>query len=204
MIKKAASKINLKQFGLGLILGLFIGIVYNSFILYFESNLKYEINQDSRNLNFFTSNKCNYKINGPRILCAVFTHKANFETKAKSVNKTWGKRCDKTIYISGRLNNNEKTSSLKNIVYLDIPEQSRLNLTAKTISTILYANKNLINEFDWLLKADDDTYVLIENLKYFLATKCADDVKNYYGFRYFPKPPERFQLDFNSGGAGMF
>ena len=45
----------------------------------------------------------------------------------------------------------DKNSKL-NIVYLDVPEVNKLNLTAKTISTILYANEN--EEFDWFLKAD--------------------------------------------------
>lgn len=102
---KRASKINLKQFGLGLILGLLIGIVYNSCMLYYENSVKFEMNPSLEiienkqprlsilNIIGLTKeeNKCNYPTNGPKILCAVFTHKANFETKAKSVNQTWGK-----------------------------------------------------------------------------------------------------------------
>ena len=53
--------------------------------------------------------------------------------------------------MSGKVNEKEKNSSL-NIVYLDVPEVNKLNLTAKTISSILYANEN--EEFDWFLKAD--------------------------------------------------
>lgn len=217
MIKRT-SKINVKQFSTGLLLGLLIGVVYNSLMLYFENGLKYElsdetlINRKSSGLNLLNmigltnDNKCNYDKNGPRILCAVFTHKANFESKAAAVNKTWGNRCHKTIYISGRLNENEKSSNL-NIAYLDIPETNRLNLTLKTISTILYANNHLVDEFDWFLKADDDTYIntyiiLMKNLKQFLWSKCPTEIEHYYGFRYFPNPPERFLLDFNLGGAG--
>ncbi len=46
-------------------------------------------------------NPCNYGSNGPRILCTVFTYKKNFNLKAQYVDQTWGKRCDKTIYMSG-------------------------------------------------------------------------------------------------------
>jgi len=108
MIKRT-SKINVKQFGFGLMLGLLIGIVYNSCMLYYENSLKYEMNPSFEIIeNKHTklslldmmglvkdTNKCNYPKTGPKILCAVFTHKANFETKAKAVDQTWGKRRNK-------------------------------------------------------------------------------------------------------------
>jgi hypothetical protein len=53
--------------------------------------------------------------------------------------------------MSGKVNEKEKNSTL-NIVYLDVPEVNKLNLTAKTISSILYASEH--EEFDWFLKAD--------------------------------------------------
>lgn len=147
-------------------------------------------------------NICGYGNNGPRILCTVFTYKKNFNLKAQYVDKTWGKRCDKTIFMSGHLNETEKQAySHMDIVYLNVTDTNRLNLTTKTIQTLLYANKNLINQFDWILKADDDTYVIMENLKEFLANKCPTD-NTYYGFRYKPYKPDTFQHDFNSGGAG--
>jgi glycoprotein-N-acetylgalactosamine 3-beta-galactosyltransferase len=87
------------------------------------------------------------------------------------------------------------------IVYLNVTDTNRLNLTAKTIQTLLYANKYLIDEFDWILKADDDTYVIMENLKRFLLDKCPTE-DTFYGFRYKPLKPDTFKHDFNSGGAG--
>lgn len=147
-------------------------------------------------------NMCGYGSNGPRILCTVFTYKKNFKLKAKYVDKTWGKRCDKTIFMSGHLNESERNFySDMDIVYLNVTDTNRLNLTTKTIQTLLYSNKYLINKFDWILKADDDTYVIVENLREFLANKCPTD-NIYYGFRYKPYAPDTFKHDFNSGGAG--
>ncbi len=88
-----------------------------------------------------------------------------------------------------------------NIVYLNLTDTNRLNLTSKTIETLLYANRIMIEDFDWILKADDDTYVIMENLKKFLRYKCSSDM-TYYGFRYKPLLPDTFSHDFNSGGAG--
>lgn len=145
-------------------------------------------------------NKCGYGSNGPRILCAVFTHAKNYENKATAVNNTWGKRCDKTIFMSGIHNATVVKPAGLNLINLNFTEDY-FKLTDKTIKTILYSYENLIDQFDWILKADDDTYVLVENLKSFLSTKCNDDLKTY-GFSFKPHAPERFTYEFNSGGAG--
>ena len=44
-----------------------------------------------------------------------------------------------------------------------------------------YVYENFLNEFDWFLYVNDETYVIVENLRYFLADKCSNE-KNVYGF----------------------
>ena len=46
-------------------------------------------------------------------------------------------------------------------------EEGRDNLFMKTQLALKYLLKNHKNEADWFLKADDDTFIIIENLKYF-------------------------------------
>jgi hypothetical protein len=100
------------------------------------------------------NNKCNYGEEGPRILCVVFTYKKNFLTKAIAVNQTWGKRCTKLLFMAGIKHENETDPHDLNIVHLKINETYQ-NLTDKTIATLIYSYENYIDEFDWLLKADD-------------------------------------------------
>lgn len=222
---------DLKQFITGFIFGIALSLVYNS-AMYFSlmsaskevSSLEYKSFVDSLVTHKITkerqsfletkpelshprpstsaSNICGYDSTGPRILCTIFTYKKNFNLKAQYVDKTWGKRCDKTIFMSGHVNETEKhLYSHLDIIYLNVTDTNRLNLTTKTIQTLLYANKHLIDEFDWILKADDDTYVIMENLKRFLFNKCPTE-DTFYGFRYKPYKPDTFKHDFNSGGAG--
>ncbi|CAF0939274.1 unnamed protein product [Adineta ricciae] len=42
------------------------------------------------------------------------------------------------------------------------------HLTEKTVLAFLFAYRNYFNEFDWFVKADDDTYLFVEYLKEFL------------------------------------
>lgn len=222
---------DLKQFVIGFIFGIALSLIYNS-AMYFSltsvskevSSLEYKALVDSlvsekitKEHKSFIENKpqvpplkpstsasniCGYDRTGPRILCTIFTYKKNFNLKAQYVDKTWGKRCDKTVFMSGHVNETERhLYSHLDIIYLNVTDTNRLNLTTKTIQTLLYANKYLIDEFDWILKADDDTYVIMENLKRFLFNKCPTE-DTFYGFRYKPYKPDTFKHDFNSGGAG--
>ena len=42
-----------------------------------------------------------------------------------------------------------------------------------------YIYDNHLNDFDWYLRANDDTFIIMENLKTFLADKCPDSKKMY-------------------------
>ena len=94
-------------------------------------------------------------------------------------------------------------------VYLNISDKYEL-ITNKAIETMKYIYDNHLNDFDWYLRANDDTYIVMENLKTFLAHKCPD-TNEMYGktLRYFMGPPfndtffgENIDKGFIQGGAG--
>lgn len=218
---------NIRQFLFGFLIGFFICLIFTSDCLSFNKsetftsfNITRSYNQEfsigknfslgsdqffKKIINFYDKkNKCDYGPKGPRILCAVFTYEKNHKTKAVSVDKTWGKRCDKTIFLTNFASETipELNSTDQGPNFVNLNKTSDYSkLTIKTIETLLYVYKNLIDEFDWVLKADDDTFVIVENLRYFLSQKCPDELKTY-GFKYEPRSPERFTYEFNSGGAG--
>lgn len=68
------------------------------------------------------------------------------------------------------------------LVHLNTSEAYE-NLTAKSLAMLKYIYETTkLDEFDWLLKADDDTYVIVENLKLFLKNRCPNET-NTYGFK---------------------
>ena len=68
------------------------------------------------------------------------------------------------------------------------------NLWAKTRAAWKYVYENHANDADWFIKTDDDTYLVLENLRNFLS-KYNSAKPNYFG-RHFT-----IEGGFNSGGA---
>ncbi|KAM3858203.1 glycoprotein-N-acetylgalactosamine 3-beta-galactosyltransferase 1 [Diretmus argenteus] len=113
----------------------------------------------------------------------------NYLSRAKHIKETWAKRCDKVLYMSS-----EKTDFPT--VGLNVSE-GRDNLYWKTIRAFQYVHRHHLNDADWFLKADDDTFVVIDNLRYTLS-KYDPEKPLYLGRRFTPFIKQGYM----SGGAG--
>ncbi|OQV14463.1 putative Glycoprotein-N-acetylgalactosamine 3-beta-galactosyltransferase 1 [Hypsibius exemplaris] len=123
-----------------------------------------------------------------RVFC-MLNHKAGDEARARAVLETWLKRCDGYAFVSTR----ERTGSPTIVVPRN---ESRLILWVKVQAMLRRAN-TLRNEYDWFLKTDDDTYVIVENLRLFLSNHSATEAV-YFGNEFSHDIPGGFL----SGGAG--
>lgn len=118
------------------------------------------------------------------------TNPSNLEKKATAVKTTWAKRCNRFVFISSKTNSSFPTIGLN-------VSEGREHLTAKTMQGFLYMYQHYYDEADWFLKADDDTYIIVENLRFFLShQKSSHPVYFGHHFKMIVKQ------GYMSGGAG--
>ncbi|XP_043218919.1 glycoprotein-N-acetylgalactosamine 3-beta-galactosyltransferase 1-like isoform X2 [Amphibalanus amphitrite] len=125
-----------------------------------------------------------------RVLCWVMTQPANHEKKARHVKATWGKRCNKLLFMS-TVEDPELPS-----VKLDV-EEGRNFLWAKTKEAFRYVYEHHWDDADWFFKADDDTYAVMENMR-FLLEPYPPQHPIYFGCKFKPFTKQGYM----SGGAG--
>ncbi|KAM9319919.1 glycoprotein-N-acetylgalactosamine 3-beta-galactosyltransferase 1-like [Gastrophryne carolinensis] len=125
-----------------------------------------------------------------RILCWVMTGPDNLNSKAIHVKYSWTRHCNVVLFMSSITNNTFPTVGLKT-------KEGRDQLYWKTIRAFQYVHKHYQDKADWFLKADDDTYVIVENMRYMLSNYTPDQ-PIYFGKRFKPFAKQGYM----SGGAG--
>ena len=148
----------------------FIGIIFIRILNSIINTKNYSLNMFMHRPDF-SQNSWDRSL--PRILCFILTSPQHFLTRTKAVNETWAPRCNRYFFVTEYPPNN--ISSPEFNFTNDIPILPLKNiqggydhLTQKVALAFLYAYEHYFNDFDWFVKADDDTYLIVENLKMFL------------------------------------
>jgi glycoprotein-N-acetylgalactosamine 3-beta-galactosyltransferase len=143
----------------------------------------------------------------PTIFCIILTNKNNFNTKTKLIHDTWAQLCDNQKFVSNfpdelyiNVTSNDNAELVyKNMSILQPPgmkEDVYGKLTDKVYMTLKYVN-NRYGNYDWYLKADDDTFIFINNLRKFLSSKNSSKPVTYgYDFKVI------VENGYHSGGGG--
>ncbi|XP_018101212.1 glycoprotein-N-acetylgalactosamine 3-beta-galactosyltransferase 1-like [Xenopus laevis] len=114
----------------------------------------------------------------------------NLLTKAIHLKHSWTRHCNTTLFMSSTANESFPAIGLGT-------KEGRDELYWKTIKAFQYIHQNYLDEADWFLKADDDTYVVMENLQ-FLLSNYTPEQPVYLGKRFKPFVNQGYM----SGGAG--
>ena len=141
-----------------------------------------------------TPEKANVRV--PKIFCLILTRPQNIYTKAKQVKDIWGYKCDDYRVVAKLPAPVNHSVDLKVLDPPELAADTYKQLTRKMMSTFkfLYLHHG---DFDWYLKADDDTFIFVDNLRTFLSDKNASGPVTYgYDFKVIVKG------GYESGGAG--
>lgn len=127
-----------------------------------------------------------------KVLCFVTTMQ-NFQDRAIAVNVTWLKRCTGHVFVTATPLPHFRPEE---VLLLKEVSEGREHLTSKTFAALNHFYKHELSKYDWFLKADDDVYIIMENLRLLLSHLSPDDPV-YLG-RHFKT---RVHNGYMSGGA---
>jgi hypothetical protein len=100
-----------------------------------------------------------------RVLCAIYTYEGHAD-QTLAIADTWGARCDGFVAAS--------TITDLHLAKVQIPHLGTLgayeSIWQKVRSLLAYIYTNFIDEFDFIFLCGDDTYLVVENLKSWLAS----------------------------------
>lgn len=132
---------------------------------------------DKHNVHTFENDTVARKLHESiRILCWVSTTPANHMTRAVHIKRTWGRRCNKLVFMSTAID------SRIDAVALNVSHDTPNTQWGKTKLALKHIYDTYRDDADWFLKADDNTYVIVENLRYMLyAYSTSDPI--YFGCR---------------------
>lgn len=127
-----------------------------------------------------------------KILCFVITTSSKLDKTIPVVNATWGQRCNRVLFVLCPPDKNNPHF----LSTCHIGEGSS-HLTAKVRHAFKVSYDNYLDDYDWFLKADDDTYLVMENLRYVLSHHDPNK-PGYLGYHF-----QKFMHQgYASGGAG--
>ena len=145
----------------------------------------------TKNKDSSSSNKNHIKTHHV-IMCMIFTTPDQWQRRALAVRLTWIKRCDYYAFFYSKTDG----VHLQGAYALDVPE-GRDHLTAKTMLAYRVSYQQYKDKVDWYLKADDDSYFIMENLRHLLE-QYDPAMPHYLGH----KSTDFLPHGYNSGGAG--
>lgn len=130
---------------------------------------------------------------GPRVLCLMLTTASRHGDLVRAVRETWASGCDGFLALS--------TQSDPRIPSVRIPHRGLENhhdMWQKVRESWRFVGTHYLDGFDFFFQCDDDTYLLPENLRAFLAAAGPPDSEMFLGRRLEGSSGGLF----NSGGAG--
>eukprot|EP00048_Salpingoeca_helianthica_P023388 m.1272 g.1272 ORF g.1272 m.1272 type:complete len:398 (+) comp860_c0_seq1:2-1195(+) len=133
-----------------------------------------------------------------RVLCWVMTTPKNHATKAVTLRDTWGKYCDILLFATTK----HDPKIINGTVVLDLQgtKESRQLLWEKSKLMWMHVYHKYLGKAEWFFRADDDTYVLMDNMRDYLSSLADPTTTTHFLGRRFYSPDS--DAYFYGGGSG--
>jgi hypothetical protein len=121
-------------------------------------------------------------------------HPDKLNTRARGINNTWGQQCDSLLFATTSDTSSHGLAWLPLVIPEEPDRRSYLWFKSQQAWAKLYST--VLADFDYFIRADDDTYMHMHNLRAFLSQRDPADPE-YFGRLY------NAQGDlYYSGGSG--
>ena len=172
--------------------------LYENYLL--KHNIRQTSIKRSDDTNYIVVNERKYLLKKMNILCFVMLKKdetivrrPHMPTMVKSwdaIRHTWGNRCARLLFFTNEIID-DPSLEIYSLQSYDAHSWSATQLALLKISEL-----GLLEEYNWYLKVEEDTFVIVENLAYYLS------IFDYGVPHYFGHPYSLWGSTYNSGGAG--
>lgn len=163
------------------------------------SKLSSGVNHNNHRRPKLLADELHTTIRKPLFIGVITTHSL-LATRAVAVNKTWGAKAPKLVFFSSK---GEQDWSLPVVGLPGVDDT--ISSQKKVFRMLKYMYDHYIDKFDWFMRADDDLYVRVEHLMYFLS-KLNPNKELYIG-QPMSRKPEEFELlpheHYCMGGPGV-
>ncbi|CAG0902423.1 unnamed protein product [Darwinula stevensoni] len=143
-------------------------------------------------------------IKEPKVACMVVTTPKYHMLRAVHVMATWGRHCNWIVFLTSK-----RDPLLREVIITPSEDENYDRLWWKVSHGFKMVHSKYLDMADFFVKADDDTYIVMENLKHFIMAKDLMGLEEplYMGLHLFPLPNyESLKKDlpkgFFSGGNG--
>lgn len=173
------------------IVGLAIGFLINIFFIEQLENDKNSIIFQPINMTTKPAETTMEDVKRIRILCFLNTRPATHGNRAVHILETWGRHCNKILFSS------TLTDVNLGAIGFNVSDDHN-SMWGKEKLMLQFIYKNFYNEYDWFFKGDDDSFAIIENMRFMLSAYSRDD-PIYFGYK-FSRP--FLKWGYFSGGGG--
>ena len=121
-----------------------------------------------------------------KLLCFVMTDSSN-HAQVNSILSTWGGKCRRFVIFTNAENPTIYSEIQSDQAQVDLVINDNATLSTypylwqKLHASIRYLCERYSQQYDWFLKVDTDTFVVIENLVEFLSKKEHNQTPNVFG-----------------------